>query len=146
MKLFLALIPPLLPWPAKPAVPERYLDAVAWAESRNDPRAVGSSGDRGLFQFTPIAWDQASDLRRKAGLPVYSFAQAFDPVASRSYARTYFDFLEADLRRRGYAATPSTLWLAWTLGPAGGAAIGYRLDLAPAYKRRGFSRLAAVLR
>jgi soluble lytic murein transglycosylase-like protein len=140
------LLPLLLAASAVAAVPERYLDAVAWSESRNNPRAVGSSGDRGLFQFTPIAWEQASRLRRASGLPVYSFAQAFDPVAARAYARTYFDYLERDLHRRGYAPTPSRLWLAWTLGPAGGAAIGYRLDLAPAYKVRGFDRLASALR
>lgn len=128
------------------AVSERFLDAVAAAESRNNPRAVGSAGDRGLFQFTPIAWEQTNRVRVDQGLPALPFSAAFDPIASRTFARTYFDYIEADLRRRGITATPASLWLAWTMGPSGAAAIRYRIDLAPAYKARGYYRLAASLR
>lgn len=148
MSLKLFLIPPLIPWPApaKPAVPERYLDAVAVAESRGNPSAVGSSGDRGLFQFTAIAWEQTSRLRRDQGFEAFPFSKAFDPAISRIYARTYFEYLERDLVRRRVAVSPASLWLAWTLGPSGAADIKHRLDQAPAYKVRGYYRLTAALR
>jgi hypothetical protein len=128
------------------AVSERFLDAVAVAESRGNPNAVGSSGDRGLFQFTPIAWEQTSRLRRAQGFQVFPFSAAFDPAISRIYARTYFEYIEADLRRRRVVVNSASLWLAWTLGPSGAAAIGHRLALAPAYKVRGYFRLSAALR
>ena len=128
------------------AVSERFLDAVAVAESRGNPNAVGSAGDRGLFQFTPIAWEQTSRLRRAQGFESFPFSAAFDPAISRIYARTYFEYIEADLRRRRVVVNSASLWLAWTLGPAGAAAISHRLASAPAYKVRGYFRLSAALR
>jgi len=142
------LILALVAFSASPAlaVSERFLDAIAVAESRGDPQAVGSAGDRGLFQFTPIAWEQTSRLRRAQGFETFPFSAAFDPAISRIYARTYFDFIEADLRRRRVVVNSASLWLAWTLGPTGAAKISHRLALAPAYKVRGYNRLTAALR
>jgi hypothetical protein len=39
-----------VPWPCEEAL------AVAWCESRFDPRAVGAYGERGLFQVHPGFW------------------------------------------------------------------------------------------
>ena len=43
-------------------VTEALLDRVAWAESRNNPRAVGKLGEIGAYQLRPIAIREVNRL------------------------------------------------------------------------------------
>lgn len=55
-------------------VPADIAMAVLWVESAGDPQAVGSAGERGLFQLKPIA---VRDIEQNQG---YNFARALtDP-------------------------------------------------------------------
>lgn len=53
------------PWPCAEAL------AVAWCESRYDPRAVGAHGEKGLFQVHPAFWGPVTED------PAGQVAQAF---------------------------------------------------------------------
>jgi hypothetical protein len=52
-------------WPCEEAL------TVAWCESRYDPRAVGTHGEKGLFQMHPAFWGAVPED------PVGQVAQAF---------------------------------------------------------------------
>ena len=125
---------------------EAFLDALAETESRRDPSAIGRTGDRGEFQFTEIAWRHASELRSRQGLPTSAFLRgSHDRTLARDYARTMISHLERRIRDRGFPVTASSVWLAWTMGEAGAARIGFNPALAPAHKRRGLDRLRLAL-
>ena len=71
-------------------VTEALLDRVAWAESRNNPRAVGKLGEIGIFQLRPIA---IMEVNRLTGSR-YTIADARTGRA-REIARRYLLICES---------------------------------------------------
>lgn len=123
-----------------------FLDALAYAETRN--RSIdGDGGDAlGPFQFHRSAWADADALRAKRKQP----RQTYDLGApchhwSLVYAETLVGWYEARLRQRRIEPTAARLWLCWTMGFAGAERIGFDIRRAPAVKRRGFARLSERL-
>lgn len=120
-----------------------FLNALALTESLGDPKAVGRTGDLGLFQFTRPAWVETTSIREEAGLPVYPFESgSLDPIVARDYAATYLSHLIARLDDSGRPVNPESVWLAWTMGFNGARKVGFDSRKAPASKRRGFLRLS----
>ena len=72
-------------------VTEALLDRVAWAESRNNPRAVGRLGEVGAYQLRPIA---IREVNRICGTK-YHVADARNMVRSREIARRYLLICES---------------------------------------------------
>jgi hypothetical protein len=137
--LFLCAVAGAEPTPA-------FLDALAWAETRN--RSI--TGDRGEalgpFQFHLSAWLDADHHRQLSGLPRAPYETgARCPATSRAYAHTLLATYEVRLRDRGLTPTAERLWLSWTMGFNGAKRIGFKASNAPAYKRRGLDRLAQHL-
>lgn len=71
-------------------VTEALLDRVAWAESRNNPRAVGKLGEIGIFQLRPIAIREVNRLTGSR----YTIADARTPKA-REIAKRYLKICES---------------------------------------------------
>ena len=72
-------------------VTESLLDRVAWAESRNNPRAVGRLGEVGSYQLRPIA---IREVNRICGTR-YHVADARNMVKAREIARRYLIICES---------------------------------------------------
>ena len=135
-------------WGRLTATPtDAFLDSLAWAESKNDPKALGdySFGQpqaRGAYQQHLGAWLDADAVRLAKGLPRASWVGgSLCPVASRGYALTYLEILEQKIKALGLQPTPERLWLAWSMGFAGAKRINFTASNAPAAKRRGLQRL-----
>ena len=84
-----------------------FLDAVAIVETGGNPRAVGSKGERGLYQFTRATWQQHTK---------HSHYEAHDPKFSRMIAQKHYDWLYSNLSRRGFPPSPYWLAVAWNSG------------------------------
>jgi hypothetical protein len=84
-----------------------FLSDVALVETGNNPRAVGSKDERGLYQFTRQTWRQHTKL---------SHYKAHDPSYSKQIAKKHYDWLYNNLSLKGYP--PSAYWLAvaWNTG------------------------------
>lgn len=123
-----------------------FLDALAWAETQNQD-VTGDRGEAaGRFQFHRSAWLEADWLRQQQNLVRQDYDQgARCPAMSRAYAATLLGEYERRLRARGIQPTASRLWLCWSMGWTGASRIGFNLDRAPSYKRRGYHRLSQRL-
>lgn len=122
-----------------------FLDSLAWAESRNDPTALGDFDRlgqpqaRGAYQMHLGAW---IDCQTAFGGRLGAWdTLAHCPATSRAAAAAYLGQIEARLRRDRLTPTPTRLWLAWSLGYSGAKRIGFNPAYAPATKRRGLARL-----
>lgn len=124
----------------------QFLDALSWAETRNE-NITGDRGEaRGTFQFHRSAWLEADWLRQQQNLPRREYdSGATCPATARAYAATLLGEYERRLRARGIEPTAARLWLCWSMGWTGARQIGFNLDRAPAYKRRGYHRLSQRL-
>ena len=76
-------------------VTEALLDRVAWAESRNNPNAVGRLGEIGIFQLRPIA---IREVNRIYGTQ-YHVADAGNMVKAREIARRYLRICESRINQ-----------------------------------------------
>jgi hypothetical protein len=135
MTLVLALSAALL---TSEAVPEPIVQAVEQVES-SGRGAKTPDGDGGLakgpLQWHSVAWRDCSAIRRKAGLPVYPYADAAIPAKAREYARTWLTVLKVRLADRiGRQPFPGEIWLAWNLGWTGFARYGFQWAEVPAAK------------
>jgi soluble lytic murein transglycosylase-like protein len=88
-------------------VDDRFLKAVQWVESRNNPRAVGTSGERGLFQIMPGTWEQHTTR---------PFGDAFDPAANRQVAVKHMRWIESTVRRYGGEPTAEVVAACYNAG------------------------------
>ncbi len=66
------------------------LDALAFVESSNNPRAISSAGARGLYQLMPATWGD---------MMTQPFDQAFNPVTCELAAVRYLEWLKATLTK-----------------------------------------------
>jgi len=75
-------------------VDDALLNRVAWAESRNNPKAVGKLGEIGAYQLRPIA---IREVNRVFGTK-YHIPDARKMVESREIARLYLLICESRCR------------------------------------------------
>lgn len=120
---------------ASQAVPEALVDAVEAVESsgRGAKTPTGDSGKAiGPFQFHRESWEDCSAIRKKAGLRVWPYASAADPVRSREYARTWLTVLRIRLAKDiGRTPFPGEIWLAYNLGYDGFKEYRFQWGLVP---------------
>lgn len=86
---------------------DAFLEAVALVETGGNARAVGGKGERGLYQFTRSTWHQHTKR---------SHHEAHDPGYSLTIARKHYDWLYANLSRKGFPPSPYWLAVAWNSG------------------------------
>jgi hypothetical protein len=108
--------------------PHKWLHAMEQIESGGNPTAIGDGGRaRGAFQFHKSAWDFATRIRRKAGLPTWPYSKATDQGIARMYAQSYLANLQARLAEdTGRQPRPSEIYLAWNMGYAGFERLGFQ--------------------
>ena len=117
------------------AVPEALVDAVEAVESSRRGAST-PSGDGGAaigpFQFHRQSWADCSAIRKKAGLRVWPYSSAADPVRSREYARTWLTVLRIRLSKDiGRTPFPGEVWLAYNLGYEGFKEYRFQWALVP---------------
>ena len=113
-------------------VPDRWITAVETIESnsRNIPGDKGQA--QGVMQFHKTAWSDCSKMRRKAGLKVYPYAKAKDPVIAREYASFWLSYLRGVITTKiGRPALLGETWLAYNLGVTGFSKYHYSMSLVP---------------
>lgn len=99
--------------------PERLLAAIAERECPGGWDGVpGAAGELSVYQLTPAVWRQ-----HMGGRPL---REAWNILEARECARRHLAWLDAGLRRHGYAPTPERLALAWNVGLAGALRRGCR--------------------
>jgi hypothetical protein len=123
-------------------------DAVAVAESNNNPQAVGDSGKaRGAYQMWKIAWDQANKVRKTEGMKQYPWSYAHDAYVSKQYAIDYLRWcsrvLEAKLGRK---PVYWEIYAAYARGPAEFADGGYSYHNLPARTHRAIKVIATQMK
>lgn len=135
MTLVLALSAALL---ASEAISEPIVQAVEQVESSGRGAATprGDAGKAlGCLQWHSVAWKDCSAIRRKAGLPVYPYADAAIPAKARDYARTWLTVLKVRLAQEmGRQPFPGEIWLAWNLGWTGFEKYGFSWAYVPRVK------------
>lgn len=82
-------------------VTDSFISRVIWKESRNNPKAVGKAGERGLGQLTRAAW---RDVNAYFGWSA-TYEQAVT-IYARQYVQGFLIMQEGRLRAR-YKRQPS---------------------------------------
>jgi hypothetical protein len=123
-------------------------DAVAVAESNNNPQAVGDSGKaRGAYQMWKVAWDQTNKVRRTEGMKQYPWSYAHDAYVSKQYAIDYLRWcarvLEAKLGRK---PVYWEIYAAYARGPSEFADGGYSYHNLPARTHRAIKVIATQMK
>jgi len=114
------------------------LEAVAMVESSNNPKAVVDNGlARGLYQLHKPAWEQVSQARRTAGLPVWDWSYAHHREISGIYASAYLDWLSDGLKKRlGRNPEPWEVYAAYNRGLTGFAKLEYSFECLPKHTKK----------
>jgi len=117
-------------------VSDRFLRAVQWVESRNNPKAVGTSGERGLFQIMPDTWKQHTSQ---------PFSLAFDGAMNRKVAVLHLQWIEKSVKRYGAEPTPAVVAACYNAGVERMRRVGFDTDRAPGSTRQYVRRVAAMV-
>jgi hypothetical protein len=83
------------------------LEAIHQLENPNDTPAPGRCGELGPYQFREQTWKMHT---------VAPFSRALDRHSSDAVAVKHYDWLKAELVRRGIPVKPYTIALAWNGG------------------------------
>ncbi len=83
------------------------LQAIHLLENPGDSDKPGNRGELGAYQFREGTWRMHT---------VVPFAQALDRRVSDAVAVKHYDWLKAELVRRGVEVTPFRIALAWNAG------------------------------
>ena len=127
-------------------IPDRIVDAVGFAESRNTPGMIGDQGSAlSAFQIWRSAWDDANSFRIEQGLRPISRSRWTDHYLSREICRSYLGLLETRLIKAGVKPSPDRLYLCYTMGFAGAKKIGFDYTRASLVKRKGMARFLSKL-
>jgi len=101
-----------MPRPANSA--EIDLSIIATIESNNNPRAVGSGGDVGLYQITPILIREWNNFHPRA---TYQISDMFDPAKAEIVARWYLGRrIPQMIKHYGKPDTIENRIIAWNAG------------------------------
>ena len=125
-------------------VTDAFIGRVAYIESRNGKITTDGDAGRavGVFQFWRIAWDHTSQLRAKAGLPVYPYSSARDAKISQEYAKTYLTYIEFNLQSKLHRApTKSEIYAGWNIGLNSFRKVSYNINLVPAVTKKAIQSL-----
>lgn len=115
----------------------QLLDALAFVESSNSPRAVSPAGARGLYQFMPATW---GDIMQEP------FTQAFDPVSSEIAAVRYLEWIRATLTKWKGSADVIDVLACWHGGIGRYKRRGYNLAAMPKRTKEFVARVAQRMR
>ena len=83
------------------------MDAIKMIESSGNPKAVGSVGERGLYQITPGVWKDYNRAKKCKPGPLDAL---FDPATAKRVADWYLDWLHFRCK------TPQDTIIAWNWG------------------------------
>ncbi|MGA2692915.1 MAG: hypothetical protein ABSF76_11160 [Opitutaceae bacterium] len=83
------------------------LEAIHQLENPSDSERPGSFGELGPYQFREQTWKMHTTA---------PFSRALDRRSSDAVAVKHYDWIKAELERRGIAATPYRVALAWNGG------------------------------
>lgn len=98
--------------------------ALSLIESNDKDLAVGDRHSLdgpaiGRFQIHQSAWDDINELRKKDGLPCFTYHSAYNPLASTEYAYYLLNAIRAEfIRCHGHPPAPELLYACWSLGPS----------------------------
>ena len=93
--------------PARASERWATLEAIHQLENPRDTEAPGSLGELGAYQFREQTW------RMHTRAP---FSRALDRRSSDAVAVKHYDWIKAEIERRGLVATPYRIALAWNGG------------------------------
>jgi len=97
-----------------------FLEAVAQIESGMDRKAVGKSGERGMYQLKKASWDDANALLESEKHFHFQWSQWRDAMAQDMIAAAHLRILRQRFKADGYSTpTPEQLALAWNRGYEG---------------------------
>ena len=117
-----------------------FLEAVAQVESGMDRKAVGKSGERGMYQLKKASWDDANALLESEKHFHYQWSQWRNATAQDMIAAAHLRILRQRFKADGYSTpTPEQLALAWNRGYEGAkswnfAPNGYALRVANLFR------------
>lgn len=123
-----------------------FLHVLRLVESDGNDKAIGQSGERGAYQMTKRAWDQASDWYAHRGMQVTPWETgAHDPVIAKSYAAIYLHGLAMRyVADHGVAPSPQQLFAMWNCGYSGTKSFKFDVDNAPTAVRKKAVRFNGV--
>jgi hypothetical protein len=93
--------------PARASERWATLEAIHQLENPRDSEAPGSCGELGAYQFRETTWKMHTEA---------PFTRALDRRSSDAVAVKHYDWIKAELEKRGVAATPYNVALAWNGG------------------------------
>ena len=93
--------------PARASERWATLEAIHQLENPRDTEEPGSFGELGAYQFREQTW------RMHTQAP---FSRALDRRSSDAVAVKHYDWIKAEIERRGLVATPYRIALAWNGG------------------------------
>jgi len=97
-----------------------FLEAIAQVESGMDRKAVGKSGERGMYQLKKAAWDDANALLESEKHFHCQWSQWRDAIAQDMIAAAHLRILRQRFKADGYSTpSPEQLALAWNRGYEG---------------------------
>jgi hypothetical protein len=83
------------------------LEAIHQLENPRDTEAPGSFGELGAYQFREETWKMHTEA---------PFTRALDRRSSDAVAVKHYDWIKSELEKKGVAATPYNVALAWNGG------------------------------
>jgi hypothetical protein len=83
------------------------LEAIHQLENPSDKSTPGSLGELGAYQFREQTWKMHTEA---------PFSRALDRRSSDAVAVKHYDWIKCELEKRGVAATPFNVALAWNGG------------------------------
>jgi soluble lytic murein transglycosylase-like protein len=125
-------------------VSDLLIEAIITVESRGNPQAVGSQGERGLMQIMSATWEETT--AKMFGQPL-SFDRAFDPVLNQRVGRVYLNYLQSYLEksRGNWGASERDLLLAcYNAGPQKVRRAEFQLHGLPAQTREYIQRVSSL--
>jgi hypothetical protein len=123
-----------------------FLDTLRLVESNGNNNAIGKSGERGAYQMTKRAWEDASDWYRSRGMELVPWETgAHDLLWSRAYAAIYLHGLAIRyIADHGVAPSPEQLFALWNCGYSGCKSFGFDVDDAPTMTRKNANKFKGV--
>ena len=112
---------------------DALLDRIRKVETGGNNHAIGRHGERGAWQISRAAWSDVSRERRRVGLSVYPFTDAFREDRAREYAAGYVALIRG---RLGVDCTDAQLCIAWNRGVRRARESGFRREEQPRATRR----------
>jgi len=129
-------------------ISNQLVDAVIFIESRGEPEAVGTAGERGLMQIMPNTWKEMCEHSFGRDIP---FDRAFEPELNMRVGTAYLSYLAERFRKQedAWQASFTELVLAgYNAGPSAVEKAEFEIANLPesvqTYVQRGSDRLKVL--